>query len=151
MRPAFLLAPFLMFAAPALADPLMLAKGNWSTTSDIYFTVTANGETRDIPSEHSTLEECWMTDQEVTIDESMASFFEGCIATGSRSKAHSFDMDLACDFDGVPMAGVAEFAVSKGGGSFSGRIFLSGTSDDLVLEAEGLLMGHLAGTCPAPN
>ena len=78
-------------------------------------------------------------------------FFEGCIATDSRAKVHSFDMDLVCDFSGVPMTGGAEFAVSEGGGSVSGRIFLSGASDEISIEAEGLLLGHLTGTCPAPN
>ncbi len=151
MRPALILTSLLILAAPAIADPLMLAKGNWSTTSDIYFTVTAGSEVLDIPSEHSSLEECWMTDQEVTIDESMASFFPGCTSTGSRGKAHSFDMDLTCDFDGVAMTGVAEFAVNKSGDSFSGRIFLAGSEGDASFEAEGLLLGHLTGTCTAPN
>ena len=75
MRPVFLLAPFLMFAAPALAEPLMLAKGNWPTTSDIYFSGLVKGQALDVPSEHTTLEECWMTDEEVRIDEGLASFF----------------------------------------------------------------------------
>jgi hypothetical protein len=151
MRLSFLALSCLACAAPALADPLKVAKGMWSTSTDIYFSVTANGETIDVPSEHSTLDECWMSDQEVTIDESMASFFEGCTSAGSRGTPYSFDMDLTCDFDGMPMSGTAEFAVSKGGGQFSGRLFLTGGSEGVEMNAEGLLLGHRTGTCTAPQ
>ncbi|MFN7164417.1 MAG: hypothetical protein ACK4P2_06310 [Hyphomonas sp.] len=151
MRAALFLAPLLLITAPAIAEPLSVAKGMWSTTSDIYFNVQADGEVLDIPPEHSSLEECWSTDEEVAIGEGLVNFFEGCTSPGSSSKAHSFDMDLTCDFDGIPMTGVAEFAVSKGGGSFSGRMFLKGQSDGAQFEAEALLIGHRTGACPAPN
>lgn len=149
MRLPLLVLPCLLMATPALADPLQVAKGMWSTSTDIYFYVTADGETIDVPPDHSTLDECWATDEEVTIDDSMADLFEGCVSAGSRSRAHSFDMDLVCDFEGVPMSGTAEFAVNKSGGQFTGRLFLSGESDGLLMEAEGLLLGYRTGTCTA--
>lgn len=151
MRPVILLAPLFLIAGLAAAEPLAVAKGMWSTTSDIYFKAEADGQTIEIPPEHSSLDECWYTDEHVDISEGLAAFFEGCTSAGSRSKAHAFDMDLVCDFDGVPMSGVAEFAVSKGGGSFSGRMFLSGEADGARFEAEALLLGHRTGSCSAPN
>lgn len=152
MRPFLLLAPLVLMAAPALAEPLAVAKGMWKATSDIYFNVTANGEVMDVPPEHSSIEECWSTDQEVAVDESLVDFFEGCEAVDSWTKAHSIDFELSCDFSGVPMSGTASFAVSKGGNSFVGRMFLAGqTEDGLVMDAEALLLGNRTGACAAPN
>ena len=150
MRLPLIVLPALLFAAPVMAEPLKVAKGMWSTSTDIYLTVAADGEPLDMPPEHSTLDECWSADEDVIIDESMASLFEGCVSAGSWGKAHSFDMELACEFDGIPMTGTAQFAVNKSGNQFSGRLFLSGGSDGLLLEAEGLLLGYRTGTCAAP-
>lgn len=151
MRLPLLVLPALLFAAPVMAEPLKVAKGMWSTSSDVYFFVTSNGETVPIPPQHSTLDECWTKDEEVVIDESMADLFEGCVSAGSRSRAHSFDMDLVCEFDGTAMSGTAEFAVNKSGDQFTGRFFLAGGSDGLEMEAEGLLLGYRTGACPAPE
>ena len=151
MRLPLLILPCLLFATPVQADPLQVAKGMWSTSTDIYFSIVQNGEAVIIPPDHSTLDEWWATDDEVTIDESMAALFEGCQSAGSRGTAHSFDMDLVCDFEGVPMSGTAEFAVNKSGGQFSGRLFLSGEADGLLMEAEGLLLGYRTGACTAPQ
>ena len=151
MRLPALIVSWLIFAWPAAAEPLQVTKGMWSVTSDIYISATAEGEPIDVPSEHSVVDECWMTDEEVTIDESMAAHFGGCYADNSVSKAHSFDMGLVCDIEGVPMTGAAQFAVSKGGGSFVGRMFMLGEDGVLGMEAEALLIGHRTGACPAPN
>lgn len=151
MRPVIMLLSLALAAGPALGEPLKVAKGMWSVTSDIYMTATVDGEAVDIPSEHSTIEECWATDEEVTIDEGIANYMGECTAGQSWAQGHSFDIDLYCDFDGIPMNGTAEFAVSKGGGSFSGRIFLSGGVDGADMTAEALMIGHSTGTCAAPN
>lgn len=151
MRPFILLLPLLYAAGPALGEPLKVAKGMWSVTSDIYMSVVMDGEDLDVPSEHSLTEECWSTDQDVTIDESIASYLGECAAGESWAQAHAFDIELYCDFDGVPMSGMAQFAVSKGGGSFSGRMFLSGGLDGADMSAEALIIGHRTGVCPAPN
>lgn len=152
MRPLYFIAPLFLMAAPALAEPLAVTKGMWKATSDIYFNVEANGQVIEIPSEHSVIEECWSTDEEVALDEGLIDYFDGCTAVDSWTKAHSIDFELSCDFDGVPMYGNASFAVAKGGNSFVGRMFLSGqTNDGLVMDAEALLMGNRTGTCTAPN
>ncbi|MGE6696773.1 hypothetical protein ACQKH5_03720 [Hyphomonas sp. NPDC076900] len=151
MRPILILAPFLLAAATAQAEPLKLAKGMWSVTSDIYMSVLVYGEAVEVPSEHSAIDECWSTDEEVTIDENIASYMGECTAGDSVATAYSFDIILYCDFDGVPMEGSAEFAVSKGGGSFSGRMFLSGSENGAEVTAEALMIGHNSGTCTAPN
>lgn len=151
MRLPTLLAPLLILASPAVADPLQVAKGMWSVTSDIYMSAVIDGQPIDIPSEHSTVEECWSTDQDVTIDEGIATYMGECTTGQSWAQGHSFDIDLYCDFDGIPMNGTAEFAVSKGGGSFSGRIFLSGGADGADMTAEALMIGHRTGACAAPN
>ncbi len=151
MRTPFLFLSALLFAAPVLAEPLKLAKGMWSTSTDVYFYVTAEGDPVDASADHSTLDECWSTDEEVTIDESMVAMFEGCVSAGSWGTSYSFDTDLVCEFEGVPMTGAAAFVVNKGGDRFSGRLFLTGSSDGLEIEAEGLLLGHRTGTCTAPE
>lgn len=150
MRLSFLVLAGLLLAAPAAADPLQVAKGMWSTSTDIYLFITANGEAIDVPSEHSTLDECWSTDEHVVIDESMANMFEGCVATGSRGSAYTFGMDLACDFDGFPVEGSAEFMVNKAGDMFSAQLVLAGNTDGMALNAEGLVIGHRTGACTAP-
>lgn len=152
MRPILLLAPLCLIAATAIAEPLAVTKGMWTATSDIYYNLQVNGAPVEVPSEHSTIEECWSTDEEVALDEGLVDYFEGCTATDSWNKGHSIDFELACDFSGVPMYGVAGFAVSKGGDSFVGRMFLSGqTGDGLTMDAEALLIGNRTGVCPAPN
>jgi hypothetical protein len=151
MRRVLLLLPVLLLAGPALGEPLKVAKGMWSVTSDIYMSAVIDGAPVDIPSEHSTIEECWSTDQDVTIDEGIATYLGECTTGQSWAQGHSFDIDLYCDFDGIPMNGTAEFAVSKGGGSFSGRIFLSGGTDGADMTAEALMIGHTTGACAAPN
>ncbi|MBI1254973.1 MAG: DUF3617 family protein [Hyphomonas sp.] len=150
LRLSFLLLPALLFAAPVSADPLQVAKGMWSTSTDMYVSLSTNGEAVDDASEHSALDECWSADEEVLIDESMADMFEGCAATRSRGNAYSFALDLACDFEGFPMNGAAEFMVNKARDMFSVHLLLSGDSDGSVMTAEGLIIGHRTGTCTAP-
>jgi hypothetical protein len=128
-----------------------VSKGNWYATSDVYFDFSMDGEKVDIPSEHDIIDECWATDADVTIDESMASVMGECRATDSRTREHAFDMNLACDFDGTPMIGTASFAVSKGGDSFYGRIHLAGKVEGWPIEAEGVLLGHKTGACTGQN
>jgi hypothetical protein len=151
MRLAFLVLSALLFAAPVRAEPLRLAKGMWSTSTDVYLYVTAEGEPVDAPADHSTEEECWSTDEEVTIDEGMVAMFEGCVSAGSWSTTYSFDMDLVCEFEGVPMTGAATFVVNKGGDGYAGQLFLTGSSDVLEMEVEGLILGHRTGACTAPE
>lgn len=151
MRLAVLILSLALWPASALAEPLKVAKGMWSVTTDIYFLIQNEGEDMGVPPEHTAVEECWATEQEVTIDESMAAFFPGCVSTGTHSQSHSFDMDLSCNFEGIPITGVAEFAVNKPGDQFSGRLFLSGLSGALSIDAEALILGHSTGTCSAPN
>lgn len=105
----------------------------------------------EIPSEHTALKECWMTDQEVTIDETMAKFFGGRYAPGCSGTAHAFDIDVSCDFDGVPMTRVAEFAVRNDGVNFSGRVFLMGESGGVALTGETRMIERRTGACAAPN
>jgi hypothetical protein len=151
MRAAILLAPFLLISVAASAEPLMVAKGNWLATTDVYFNLVMNGEPVDIPSEHDVVNECWETDAEVTIDESMASFMGDCSVGNSLAQAHSFEMDISCNFDGSPMTGIASFVVSKGGESFAGRLLLSGDIQGAPIEADGVLLGHRTGACTAGN
>ncbi|MBK8198003.1 MAG: DUF3617 family protein [Acidobacteria bacterium] len=151
MRRVLALIPFLMIAGAAAAEPLKVSKGNWYATSDVYFDFSMDGEKVDIPSEHDIIDECWATDADVTIDESMASVMGECRATDSRTREHAFDMNLACDFDGTPMIGTASFAVSKGGDSFYGRIHLAGKVEGWPIEAEGVLLGHKTGACTGQN
>ena len=150
LRLSFLVLPALLFAAPVSADPLQVAKGMWSTSTDMYVSASANGEAVDDASEHSTLDECWSTDEEVLIDESISDMFEGCAATGRSGNAYSFALDLACDFEGFPMNGAAEFVVNNARDMFSVQLLLSGESDGLVINADGLVIGHRTGTCTAP-
>ena len=87
MRPALILAPLLLAAAAAQAEPLMVTKGQWSFTQDIYYDATASGQPIDLPPEHSTIDECWSLDEEVLIDESMVEMFEGCQSTGAATES----------------------------------------------------------------
>lgn len=151
MRVATILVPLMLAAAPALAEPLKVAKGMWSSSTDIYFDVTVDGEPMEVPPDHSVVKECWSTDEEVTIDEGMISWFEGCKATGLRSEAHAFGMDLACEFDGVPMTGTAEFVVNKDQDGFAGRLLLTGYLEGARLLADGVLLGHRTGACAGQN
>jgi len=141
----------LWLAAPALSEPLKVAKDMWATSTDVYISYIQNGETIRLPSDHSPLDECWSSDEEVVIDEGMSDLFDGCVLAGSRGGAHFFDMDLVCEFEGIPMTGMAQFAVNRSGDQFSGRVVFSGGSDELELDAEAVLLGYLTGTCQAPQ
>jgi hypothetical protein len=141
----------LWLAAPALSEPLKVAKGMWATSTDVYISLIQNGERTHLPPEHSTLDECWSSDEQVVIDEGMADLFDGCVVDGSQGGAHFFDMDLVCEFEGIPMTGTAQFAVNRSGDQFSGRVFFSGGDDELELDAEAVLLGYRTGTCQAPQ
>ncbi|WP_291200548.1 hypothetical protein [Hyphomonas sp.] len=151
MRRILLIAPLILTAAPALCEPLQVSKGMWTATTDVYFNVTNNGQLTEIPPEHERIDECWSKDEDVTLDEGLVDYFEGCSVVDTFTTPYSIDFDLSCDFSGLPMTGIASFAVSKGGDSFVGRIYLDGASGETGAEAEALMIGHRTGTCAAPN
>ena len=151
MRRILLIAPLFLMAAPALAEPLQVTKGMWTATTDIYFNVMNGGQLTEVPPEHERIDECWSKDEEVTLDEGLVDYFEGCQVVDTYTTSYSIDFDLSCDFSGLPMTGLASFAVSNGGDSFVGRIYLDGASGAMTAEAEALMIGHRTGTCPAPN
>lgn len=142
----------LLTAATAQAEPISVNKGQWFVTQDIYYEASNNGEPLDFPAEHTTLDECWMQDDEVLIDESMVAMFEGCSATEVVSKSFGLDIGLACNFSGMDVAGSANFSVSHGRDSFVAQVYLATlTSDPLDFESHILMIGHRTGSCQAPG
>jgi hypothetical protein len=152
MRAALILAPFLLASAAAQAEPLMVTKGQWSVTQDIYYDATASGQPIDLPPEHSTIDECWSLDEEVLIDESMVEMFEGCRSTGAATEPFGLDIGLACNFDGIDMGGGVLFSVSHDKNSFVAQVDLASVSADPVdFKTHILMIGHRTGTCKAPS
>lgn len=151
MRPVLILAPLLL-AAAAQAEPLMVNKGQWSVTQDIYYDATANGQAIDLPAEFSTIDECWSLDEEVLIDESMVEMFEGCVSTGAVAEEFGLDIGLSCDFDGIEVEGGVLFSVSNGKNSFVAQVDLASVSPDPVdFKTHILMIGHRTGSCKAPG
>lgn len=152
MRPAFILASLIVFAASAQAEPLSVNKGQWAVSQDIYYEASASGEKIDIPSEHSSVEECWSQDEEVLIDESMVEMFEGCVSTGATAMAYGLDIGLSCNFDGLEVNGSALFSLSHDRDSFVAQVNLASPPEDIVdFRSHMLMIGHRSGTCAAPG
>ena len=152
MRSIFAFAALFLVGAAAQAEPLSVNKGQWYVTQDIYYEATAEGEPLDFPSEHSSVDECWMLDEEVLIDVSMVDMFEGCAATGVITKEFGLDIGLACDFDGLEVEGSAQFSVSHGRDSFVAQVYLESLQTDPVdFQSHILMIGHRSGACKAPG
>lgn len=151
MRLIYIFVPVLMLAATAQAEPLLVKKGMWSVSTDVYTEARDNGQRIDIPSEHTAYDQCWSTDQEVTIDDNIVSAFGDCVVEESWLKAYSYDADIICHFDGLPMSGIAQFVINRDANAFSGRFSLQGHQNAMDVTSDALLMGHWTGTCTAPN
>lgn len=152
MRPALTLAPLLLAAAAAQAEPLMVNKGQWKVTQDIYYDAAAKGQPIDLPAEHSTIDECWSLDEEVLIDESMVEMFEGCVSTGASAQQFGLSIELSCNFDGIDVDGAVLFSVSHGKDSFVAQVDLASvTPDPIDFQSHILMIGHRTGACKAPG
>lgn len=152
MRYISAVVSMLIVSAAAQAEPLMVNKGQWHVTQDIYYEASANGAPLDFPSEHSAVDECWSLDEEVMIDASMVDMFEGCSATDVTSKEFGLDIGMTCDFDGLEVDGAAEFSLSHGRDSFVAQIYLQSLERDPVdFQSHILMIGHRTGACKTPG
>lgn len=152
MRNLLITASLLLTAAAAQAEPISVNKGQWFVTQDIYYEASSYGEALDFPAEHTSLDECWMQDEEVLIDESMVEMFEGCSATEVVSKSFGLDIGLACNFSGMDVSGSANFSVSHGRDSFVAQVYLATPQgSELDFQSHILMIGHRTGTCQAPG
>lgn len=152
MRHVLSIASFVMAAGLAQAEPLMVNKGQWYVTQDIYYEASNAEGPLDLPSEHTTLDECWSLDEEVLIDASMVEMFEGCVATEVTYSDFGMDIGLACSFDNLDVDGAAQFLVSHGRDSFVAQVYLASiTKDPVDFQSHIVMIGHKTGACRAPG
>ena len=152
MRPAIALSALMFAAAAAGAQSMSVNKGQWFVSQDIYYDVSANGEVIDIPSEFSTIDECWSLDEEVLIDESMVEMFEGCVSTGVTPKPYGMDIGLSCNFEGIDVDGSALFSVANSRDAFVAQVNLTSLPGaELDFDSHILMIGHRTGACQAPG
>lgn len=152
MRLPLLLIPAFLMTAAAEAQSISVNKGQWVVSQDMYYDATANGEDLDIPSEHSTIDECWSLDEEVLIDESMVELFEGCVSNGAISQPFGLEISLSCSFDGLEVDGSALFTVSHARDSFAANLYLATQADNPVdFQSHIVMIGHRSGACKAPG
>ena len=148
MRATIFLISTFCAAGIAAAQPLSVAKGQWTVSSDIYFSGTMDGEEVSVAPEHDVENACWSLPEEVEFDAStLLDAMEGCVANGSRATSYSLDLDVMCDFGGMPMSGPAEVAVSEGGGAFMARIRLQSDMPGADIQADMVMMGQRTGAC----
>lgn len=152
MRCYLTLAMLLIASGAAHAQSFSVNKGQWQVSQDIYYEASAQGETLDLPSEHSSVDECWMRDDEVLIDESMVEMFEGCVSTGVSATEFGLEIGLACNFDGLDVEGSAQFSLSHGRDSFVAQVYMATTTTDPVdFQSHILMIGHRTGACKTPG
>lgn len=143
----FLISPLLIVGA-ASAQVLSVAKGQWTVSTDIYFEGTVDGADADIAPEFVVENACLSLTEEVEFTaESLVQAMAGCHSAGSRTTTYSVDVDLVCDFEGVPMKGPAALAVSEGGNSFLAWIRLKSDYPDVDIDADMVMIGHRTGAC----
>jgi hypothetical protein len=148
MRNTAVFLSTLFMAGIAAAQPLSVAKGQWTVSSDIYFSGTMDGADVSVPPEFAVEDACWSLPEEVQFDAStLLTALEGCTASRSRATSYSLDLDIICDFGGMPMNGPAEVAISEDSGAFMARIRLQSDLQGADVQADMVMLGHRTGAC----
>lgn len=145
-----LILPALAFAAmpmtAAADDTIMLEKGQWELTVDMHPVVSMSGVSTPLDVESSGSRECWSTDADVLMDEEILNIPE-CNVLSSDVFNYGADFKLACEFDGIPMEGGANFVVNHDRNMFSGKIVLNADAEGVDVTVTGIMMGYNSGTC----
>lgn len=150
MRCLTLLIPALLMAGAASAQTIIVKKGEWTVSSDLYLTGQVDGESLDEPVESQTITECWLQDDEVEIDESMLAM-DGCMTVGGTRAEHAIDMKLSCVLEGIPMDGSVTIATNSARDMFTSRFLLDSRDPVIKVRSEGIIMARRTGSCAAAN
>lgn len=149
MRQILLSIPAFFLAGTAAAQSLQVEPGLWRTTTDVYFEGVVDGEDISEAPSSDELTECWLTEEEITLDPSILSGIEGCELGDVTWTAFGMSAPLICTAEGLSMDGYVDFAVSYDKQSFTGRMNLVGWNDTASVVTDGVLISHRVGACPS--
>lgn len=150
MRCLTLLIPALLIAGTASAQKIVVEKGEWTISTDIYLTGEVDGQILDEPVESESVTECWLQDDEVELDESMLAI-DGCTTVRGDRTDYSMDLQLSCVMEGIPMDGSVFMSTNAARDMMAGRFLLESRDPVIKVRSEGIIMAHRTGTCAAAN
>ncbi|MEM9053996.1 MAG: hypothetical protein AAGB16_01610 [Pseudomonadota bacterium] len=127
-------------------DYLTVKKGKWASSQSIRTILTVDGETTQMPPEIETDVECWNTDEDTRLGPSMLGLDE-CTIVNAETTTSKLDLDLSCNFDGVPMNGDVTVTVSEDEEVVKGLINFSTEMNGASVTADGVLTAIYVGRC----